>query len=502
MNSLEPLPEPPPLPIEPQVGWILGSALFFCLIGDRFLWAVEAGISFGLFVLGLLLVLWMHRRVSFQSRPSQAAGILLGASLVQSAIERSLSNNLVVAALVLFLVGEGTYPELGQRWARFAQALRALLTAPWHLGWLPHSLLHLPPPSPERRAGICLLLRASLPALVLGFGFACILAMGNAVLGRALLESMEWTCRALFSFELSPGRVCFWSVSLVAALGLLRPRPQTGDELWWARPIPLLVPEDMVLARWRTLAILVVLNGLFFAANTVDAAYLWLNGRLPEGVSKSQFVHHGVYSLILAVLLSALVLMGLFQQSGPAVASRWVRRLSLAWVLQNVVLILSVLLRLKMYVDEFQWSELRVYVGFFLLLVSSGFALLAWRIVAGKRLEWLIGANACAVFVLFFVLQFLNVAGWVAGTNVAVWSKDPRRTLDLEYLAQLGAPAYRALGVAASSFERAEAPEARLILERIRREETSRRLECDWRSYQVRREQNVRWLLGEGPEML
>ncbi len=200
-------------------------------------------------------------------------------------------------------------------------------------------------------------------------------------------------------------------------------------------------------------------------------------------------------ALVAAVLLSAVVLVGLFQQTGQVVASRAVRLLSVFWVLQNLALISSVLLRLKLYVNAYQLSELRVYVGFFLVLVSTGFGLLAWRILRGKGLNWLLFSNACAAFGLFFVVQYLDVAGWVANYNVALWQKDTQRTLDVEYLKNLGPSAYPALAVVAGAVSRPEARAARERLLDLKALELGRAREWNWRSYQARHECYARWIM-------
>jgi hypothetical protein len=251
----------------------------------------------------------------------------------------------------------------------------------------------------------------------------------------------------------------------------------------------------LTLARWRSATVLAVLNALFFAANAIDVIYLWVNGAMPSGIGYSQFVHHGVYSLIAAVLLSAVVLVAIYQQASSVTDFTAVRTLSLAWIAQNLALIASVVLRLKLYVDAYQLSELRVYVGFFLLLVATGFGLLTWRIVRAKGLGWLLAANTFATFALFFTVQFLDVARWVADYNVARWQKDTRRTLDVGYLASLGPSAYRALIIAAETPERPEAHDAFEVFQEKKRYEAERLASVDWRSWQGRELRNARLLV-------
>jgi hypothetical protein len=60
----------------------------------------------------------------------------------------------------------------------------------------------------------------------------------------------------------------------------------------------------------------------------------------------------------------------------------------------------------------------------FLLLVATGFLLLSIKIVKERSLSWLVGGCVLAVFVTFYLAQFLNLAGWSANYNLARWEQD------------------------------------------------------------------------------
>lgn len=240
---------------------------------------------------------------------------------------------------------------------------------------------------------------------------------------------------------------------------------------------------------WRTAILLGAMNILFLAANGIDAAYLWMNAKLPEAVTCSQYVHAGVYNLIATVIVSAIVLTAVFHQPAEITRGRAIRGLALAWIAQNLFLVASVGLRLKLYVDAYQYSTLRVYVAFFLALVSAGFVLLTLKILLEKSLAWLIMSNAIATFALFYLVQFLNVGGWVADANVRRWAADPSaHPLDVRYLAELGPPAWPALERAANGpLHLPETAEACQVLGEIRSRERLAAEQEDWRSYQWNR---------------
>jgi hypothetical protein len=334
-----------------------------------------------------------------------------------------------------------------------------------------------------------------LPAAALACVFAVLLSAGNAIVGRWIADAFSSFFSWFTSIDLFFGRLFLWLLLGTLALTLMRPRDTPAAPRIWARAVPdFPAPAKPSIALWRSIVVLALLNALFFAANTADAIYLWTRVQLPSGVSYSEFVHSGVYSLIAAVILSALVLVLIFQQAATIRTSRGVTALALLWIAQNVVLISGVLLRLQRYVEAYQLSELRVYVACFLLLVSVGFVLLTIHVIAHKGITWLVLTNLAATFALFFILQFPDVARWVAESNVARWKNDPSRTLDVDYLASLGPSAIPSLIEVAQTPGRPEADAASLVL-RERQAAAQRRLaDLDWRSWQQRKIRNLRLL--------
>jgi hypothetical protein len=241
---------------------------------------------------------------------------------------------------------------------------------------------------------------------------------------------------------------------------------------------------------------LVLLNALFFVANTIDAVYLWRSRVLPADVNPSDYLHAGVWSLILAVVLSAGLLAAMFQQQEDISDAPLLKALGLVWVTQNLALIASVFLRLKLYVDVWQLTEKRIYVGCFLVLVITGYLLLALSIVFSRGLHWLISRNLVATFVLFFALQFPDVAGPVARFNVARWQREPHHNLDLDYLVELGPNAWPALvGLADVGRGSFISVQARIRLQEIAARESELRKRRDWRSWQIRRDAGVERVL-------
>jgi Domain of unknown function (DUF4173) len=243
-----------------------------------------------------------------------------------------------------------------------------------------------------------------------------------------------------------PWRIAMWLFVAFLILPLLRPANISAGWWKWMESLPRL-PEILPTraALFSSGLILVVLNLLFLIANIADALFLWSGQTLPKGVTYSGFVHSGVNALVITVILSAFVLTTIFQQSQNVTQRKELKWLGLFWIGQNLFLLLSVALRLKLYIEAYDMTVTRLSVMIFLLLVAVGFVLLTIKILREKSLSWLAGGCVLAIFITFYITQFLNLAGWSAVYNVSRFEEKPTRNLDFGYLVELGPPAWPAL---------------------------------------------------------
>jgi len=464
---------------------------------DFLLWRSVAGVSMGILFAFVGTLLLLFRRGQPTARLSLVVAALV-ATCVQAGIEISLSNSLAGVTLILVLGGEVFQPHLGGLWARFSEAVFGLVSAPvrWFgfTGTVTRHLAELRAPNLGLVGIVVRLAWVIAPSVVLLALFAGIFNAGNAVFAefttRVRRVSLEW----LAGLDLSPDRFVFWALAATVALGLFHGTPAPDAPRWWTRVLPRVPRPDYRLGAMQTGAVLIALNVLFCAVNTIDVVYLWRSGRLPTGVNHTEFVHAGVWSLISAVIFSAVIIAGMFQQQDRVVAGRWLKILAHLWIAQNIVLIGGVFLRLKLYVDEYQLTEKRIYVGCFLALVMVGFLLLGWFVEKRKSFNWLLGQSAVVTFLLFFALQFFDAAGFVASHNVRRWlaasggGKDA--VLDVSYLASLGPGAWPQLRVVASSpSDQPTVLMARERLAEIRERESAAVTTGNWREWQWRHAQ-------------
>jgi hypothetical protein len=459
MNATGPLPisgeiAPPPVArtfMEPPVHLtrlLLGLAVVVGIF-DLCFWGVRgAGCSVAIFAVVLAFVILGNRERATKRRVTKIIlGLLAGAAL-GTVIETGPTNIIVLLILIGALAGDSYFTRVDSFWGRGLSQGVALLFAPGRVFWLGARLLEATFRGGRGSLGRLLGgLLLTVPALVLALVFGSLLATGNAVFGSWTNSFFDWLWKEIGEY-LNVYRFTLWIFVAFAMLPLLR--PASISDRWWSWTgrlprLPEVVPAQG--AFFSSALVLIVLNILFLVANAADALFLWTGTRsLPPGVTYRSYVHNGVNALTLTVILSALILTFIFQQALQVAGRRELKALAVLWIAQNLFLLLSVALRLKLYIEAYAMTVDRLSVIIFLLFVTSGFGLLTVKIVKDRSLSWLVGGCAVAVFVTLYGTQFLNLAGWSATYNVARWEGDRTRTLDLRYIDSVGPagwPAFR-----------------------------------------------------------
>src|SRR5262245_50194804 len=81
--------------------------------------------------------------------------------------------------------------------------------------------------------------------------------------------------------------------------------------------------------------------------------HLSLGQRLPADITYASYAHRGAYPLILTALLAAGFVLISMRPGGPAEQSKVIRPLVYLWVAQNVMMVVSSILRLDLYVQTY-----------------------------------------------------------------------------------------------------------------------------------------------------
>ena len=185
---------------------------------------------------------------------------------------------------------------------------------------------------------------------------------------------------------------------------------------------------------------LVLFNVMFALQSGLDLTYLWGGASLPDGMTHAHYAHRGAYPLIATALLAAGFVLIAMRPGGPAEQSRLIRPLVLAWIGQNILLVVSSIFRLDLYVAAYSQTYLRLAAFIWMLLVAAGLLLMLIQISLKKPNSWLVTANAISLALVLYGCCFINAPRLVASYNVE-HSRENGGTgpnLDLRYLASLG----------------------------------------------------------------
>ncbi|MDZ5650524.1 DUF4173 domain-containing protein [Nitrospirillum sp. BR 11828] len=271
--------------------------------------------------------------------------------------------------------------------------------------------------------------------LGLGLVFCLLLTTANPILD-------SWASRLPLDFlsGIDAGRVVFWMVALallwpfirIASPGVAMARVDApASSRWRDHPVAALLLSPAALVR-----ALILFNALFAMQSALDAYYLWTGHPLPPGVTHAAYAHQGAYPLVLTALLAALFVLAALDR--PMV-SPTVRHLIVAWVAQNIVLVLSAMLRLAGYVHAYSLTVLRLAAFLWMALVAVGLVLILVRMALGRSNRWLVGANLAAAVILLYGAAWMNIPDTIAHFNLMysplVWGG---RDVDWAYLVRLG----------------------------------------------------------------
>ncbi len=204
---------------------------------------------------------------------------------------------------------------------------------------------------------------------------------------------------------------------------------------------------DRLVGRSATLRSLILFNLLFAVQTGLDAVYLWGGVALPDGLTYAAYAHRGAYPLIVTALLAAAFVIVATRPGSDTARSPLIRQLVFLWTGQNVVLVVSSILRLDLYVAVYSLTYLRIAAFVWMALVGIGLVLIVLRIALSRSNGWLIGANLLSLLAALYLCSVMNGPGLIADyhgrhareiTGDGAW-------LDEAYLVALGPQAIPAL---------------------------------------------------------
>lgn len=151
------------------------------------------------------------------------------------------------------------------------------------------------------------------------------------------------------------------------------------------------------------------LNVLIFYFNILDFIYLWF-GFTWDGTFLKEFVHEGTWMLVFSIFLSAGIALYYFRRNLNFLKNnKWLKRLTILWIAQNTIMVISVVLRNYWYINYFGLAYKRIAVLFFLLLTMLGLITIIIKIISKKSSFYLWKVNG---FALLIVLALTTCINW------------------------------------------------------------------------------------------
>ncbi|WP_095083954.1 DUF4173 domain-containing protein [Mesorhizobium sophorae] len=427
-----------------------GVAVLLVALADFLFYGQPAGITVFLFaILIAAAVVAVHPAAFSDGRLWIKPIALLVALLPLAENVSTLSVSIALAALVVFalsLIG-----RLRHRIARIAGQIALFgLAAPFRFAndfirWRRTARRF-----GRRRVRLAAIAVWVMP-LTLGAVFLALFGAANPVIDYWL--SLVDLLKLLDLIQLT--RIAFWLFVLVCVWAFLRPRlprlvrriPRATPAVVSTQAERITTIEDILFGKPAILRALVVFNILFALQTGLDATYLWGGVALPDGLSYAAYAHRGAYPLIVTALLAAGFVLAALRPGSAASADPLIRRLVYAWVAQNIMLVISSILRLDLYVGIYALTYWRIAAFVWMGLVASGLALIIARIALGKSNEWLLSANLLTLSLTLYAGCFINFPALIANYNVdhSLEMTGQGISLDAWYLRSLGPGAFPAM---------------------------------------------------------
>lgn len=184
--------------------------------------------------------------------------------------------------------------------------------------------------------------------------------------------------------------------------------------------------------------LLFVMNALLLLVNVLDLRFLYFGAPLPNGLAHKLFVHNGVRHLFFSIVLGISVIIYCeYLQLFSTEKSKLFKTLTILWLSQNLIMVLSTAYRNQLYILEAHLTYLRILVFFWLLLsivlLLSTYLKLKYKYAIGKQIQM----NLIAATSFFCCCSVVDWDGFISRYNIAHTTNFA--TLDKGYLLSLSA---------------------------------------------------------------
>lgn len=161
------------------------------------------------------------------------------------------------------------------------------------------------------------------------------------------------------------------------------------------------------------------LNLLLAVVNAIDIKWFWFGFEMPKNFSLKEFLHEGVAYLIATLLLAAAVVFYFFRRNLNFYPNnRILVLLAKAWLIQNGILAISVLLRTFYYIDFHGLADGRIVVITIISIVLAGLILLFLKLKGRKSYAYVFRHVSLYTMLLLASMSLVDWDGRIASFNL------------------------------------------------------------------------------------
>jgi Domain of unknown function (DUF4173) len=179
---------------------------------------------------------------------------------------------------------------------------------------------------------------------------------------------------------------------------------------------------------------LLMLNVLLLFINTIDVVYVWFGFTYTADVNLKDYVHEGAGMLIFSIVLAMMVLLFFFRGNLNFYKKNKWRYGAYGWIIQNAVLVISVLLRDYYYIEHMGLAYKRIGVLVFLTMVLMGLITVFIKIHQKKTAYYLLRVNGWFAIILLVAASCIHWDETIASYNLARKNTIP---VDVKFLLTL-----------------------------------------------------------------
>ncbi|MBC7425264.1 MAG: DUF4173 domain-containing protein [Bacteroidia bacterium] len=202
------------------------------------------------------------------------------------------------------------------------------------------------------------------------------------------------------------------SVKSIDAPDTMQRRMKTAYKLWFKN-------MDLKKESLAATFLLVALNILIFFPNLLDIKFIWISYEW-SGEELKNFVHAGTFVLIVAILFSIFITLHFYKGNINFYSKgRYLRPLVYLWLFQNVIMLISVIIRNVRYIQHFNLAHLRIGLFYFLLAVVLLIVFTYLKIRNKRTTHYLIRTTGMSTYIIMILLCVVDWDVFIASYNFA-----------------------------------------------------------------------------------